>query len=422
MTGYRASLGRIAAAVCLAVALSAGTLDAVALAAEPANLKLLTWNIQMLPTALDFASTDLQKGQTLRAPWIVEHLNQCDYDVVVLQEVIDKKIAEQLCAGLKATYPHVVFAPAKLGLAGCSGGNLIVGRLPLKYVSHTVFKNITGVDKLAEKGCLVVETEIDGVHADHRRPPASRQRQDQRSRVRRDSRRRGSSCDAVGRAANPGGRHERSGGRAPVRPPAVDRRDGRISARRPQSLHRRRLQQLEQAEQATQAHRPRAAKSPRNEEHRGSPDHPTRTTASTRGAPWTWLTITASSPRFELPSNQLSPTVRNSMRRAPLVSFVLLVTMACASAACSQEASRFTPPDDVAFRTVNIMSEGTRLTAEVYAPKNPATEKLPTIIMAHGWGGVAAHLRPEAVAFARAGYLVVTFDYRGWGAATRAWC
>lgn len=165
MTGYRASLGRIAAAVCLAVALSAGTLDAVALAAEPANLKLLTWNIQMLPTALDFASADLQKGQTLRAPWIVEHLNQCDYDVVVLQEVIDKKIAEQLCAGLKATYPHVVFAPAKLGLAGCSGGNLIVGRLPLKYVSHTVFKNITGVDKLAEKGCLVVETEIDGVHA-----------------------------------------------------------------------------------------------------------------------------------------------------------------------------------------------------------------------------------------------------------------
>jgi dienelactone hydrolase len=36
--------------------------------------------------------------------------------------------------------------------------------------------------------------------------------------------------------------------------------------------------------------------------------------------------------------------------------------------------------------------------------------------MAHGWGGVAAHLRPDAVTFARAGYLVVTFDYRGWGA------
>ena len=37
-------------------------------AAPKANLKLLTWNIQMLPTALDFASGALQKKQTLRAP------------------------------------------------------------------------------------------------------------------------------------------------------------------------------------------------------------------------------------------------------------------------------------------------------------------------------------------------------------------
>ena len=35
--------------------------------------------------------------------------------------------------------------------------------------------------------------------------------------------------------------------------------------------------------------------------------------------------------------------------------------------------------------------------------------------MSHGWGGTAAALRPDAIAFARAGYLVVTFDYRGWG-------
>ncbi len=61
------------------------------------------------------------------------------------------------------------------------------------------------------------------------------------------------------------------------------------------------------------------------------------------------------------------------------------------------------------------MSEGTRMAAEVFAPKNPRGEKLPTIVMSHGWGGTAAGLRPDAVAFARAGYLVVAFDYRGWG-------
>lgn len=56
------------------------------------------------------------------------------------------------------------------------------------------------------------------------------------------------------------------------------------------------------------------------------------------------------------------------------------------------------------------------MAAEVFAPKNPAGEKLPTIVLSHGWGGVASQLRGDALAFARAGYLVLIFDYRGWGA------
>src|SRR6185437_8061651 len=60
-------------------------------------------------------------------------------------------------------------------------------------------------------------------------------------------------------------------------------------------------------------------------------------------------------------------------------------------------------------------SEGTRMAAEVFAPKEPKSERLPTIVMSHGWGGTAAALRPDAIRFARAGYLVVVFDYRGWG-------
>jgi dienelactone hydrolase len=75
----------------------------------------------------------------------------------------------------------------------------------------------------------------------------------------------------------------------------------------------------------------------------------------------------------------------------------------------------FKVPEDVAFRTEDILSEGTRMVAEVFAPKKPKSDRLPTIIMSHGWGGTAAALRPDAIAFARAGYLVITFDYRGWG-------
>jgi hypothetical protein len=80
-------------------------------------------------------------------------------------------------------------------------------------------------------------------------------------------------------------------------------------------------------------------------------------------------------------------------------------------------AKEYTPPDGIRFRRVDIMSEGVRLSGEVFRPEDRAeSDKLPTIILCHGWGGTAALLRPEGVAFARAGFMVISFDYRGWGA------
>jgi dienelactone hydrolase len=76
----------------------------------------------------------------------------------------------------------------------------------------------------------------------------------------------------------------------------------------------------------------------------------------------------------------------------------------------------FKPPEAIAYRTANIMSEGVRLTGELFSLKELAGKQLPTVILCHGWGGTAALLRQQALDFARAGYLAITFDYRGWGA------
>lgn len=79
-------------------------------------------------------------------------------------------------------------------------------------------------------------------------------------------------------------------------------------------------------------------------------------------------------------------------------------------------AKDYKAPEGVNFRHVTIMSEGVRLHGEVFTPKNAkAGEKLPAVVMAHGWGGVAAFLRNDAADIARAGYFVLVFDYRGWG-------
>jgi pimeloyl-ACP methyl ester carboxylesterase len=94
-----------------------------------------------------------------------------------------------------------------------------------------------------------------------------------------------------------------------------------------------------------------------------------------------------------------------------------LVLLATASPAWGQpKSTSFAPPKDIDYRTATIVSEGTRMAAEVFALKGNDNKPLPTILMCHGWGGVAESLRPDAVVFARAGYFVVTFDYRGWGA------
>ena len=103
-------------------------------------------------------------------------------------------------------------------------------------------------------------------------------------------------------------------------------------------------------------------------------------------------------------------------RRTFFTMFLLAILLGTWQTASAQRPGReFKPPEDVAYRRADIYSEGTRLQAEIFSLKASAGEQLPTIIMSHGWGGVAALLRPEAVFFAQNGYLVVTFDYRGWG-------
>ena len=84
-------------------------------------------------------------------------------------------------------------------------------------------------------------------------------------------------------------------------------------------------------------------------------------------------------------------------------------------AAAQQPATGFKAPENIDYRTANIISEGVRLQAELFSLKSLAGKPLPTIIQAHGWGGVAANFRWDALALANAGYLVIDFDYRGWG-------
>jgi len=107
------------------------------------------------------------------------------------------------------------------------------------------------------------------------------------------------------------------------------------------------------------------------------------------------------------------------MRAKNTLKFILLsisLAIAINPEARSQRASlTFQVPENLEFRTAKIISEGVRLHAEIFSLKALTGKPLPTIIMAHGWGGTAADFRRDAMELANAGYLVITFDYRGWG-------
>ena len=100
--------------------------------------------------------------------------------------------------------------------------------------------------------------------------------------------------------------------------------------------------------------------------------------------------------------------------RDRLLFWCLIVGLLATSEARAQRG--FELPDTVTRRAVDIWSEGTRLAGDLYAPRDlAADETRPTIVMSHGWGGTKALLANVASRLAAEGYLVLAFDYRGWG-------
>lgn len=72
--------------------------------------------------------------------------------------------------------------------------------------------------------------------------------------------------------------------------------------------------------------------------------------------------------------------------------------------------------NDVERRPVHIWSDGTRMAGDLWLPAGfDAARGWPAILLTHGWGGTRYHLNERyAPKFADAGFVVLTFDYRGW--------
>jgi dienelactone hydrolase len=72
---------------------------------------------------------------------------------------------------------------------------------------------------------------------------------------------------------------------------------------------------------------------------------------------------------------------------------------------------------EVESRAVDIWSNGIRLSGDLWYPSDlKKGEKLPAIILCNGWSGTRKFTnRLVAPDFAKVGYVVLSFDYKGWG-------
>lgn len=131
---------------------------------DSVKLKVLTWNIQMLPDMLGMFSHSLRKKQTLRINWIIEHLKTSPADIIVLQEVFDVQMHRKLRRQLKKVFPYQVqpLKRNKLWFWRQNSGVMFLSKIPIKQIGSTVYKAHEGIDGMADKGFTLVEGTKDG--------------------------------------------------------------------------------------------------------------------------------------------------------------------------------------------------------------------------------------------------------------------
>jgi endonuclease/exonuclease/phosphatase family metal-dependent hydrolase len=122
-------------------------LESLNLSAQHDTLKILTYNVQMLPTFLK------KIKQKARAEAIIKQIDSADYDIVFFQEMFDKRISKLFWKALNDKYPYKMRDENKYFLK-VKNGLMIWSKKSLENKHSIVFQQATSWDKWSKKGAL----------------------------------------------------------------------------------------------------------------------------------------------------------------------------------------------------------------------------------------------------------------------------
>lgn len=121
------------------------------------TLRLLSWNIQMLPFPAP------PHGKAKRARAIASILQEQRYDIVVFQEAFKHRSRRILRRELKQVFPHQTpVLNQKTISIKTNGGVMIFSRHPINAVHEIRFTQRRGYDKFARKGAMLAEINFNG--------------------------------------------------------------------------------------------------------------------------------------------------------------------------------------------------------------------------------------------------------------------
>ena len=131
-------------------------------AVENDTLKIVSWNIKMVPKALGLFTKSARKKQKDRAPRIIQYLNNANFDIVILQELFDQLITKKFCEDLNINYPYIL-SPIKEGVSvKMTSGVMILSKYPYELIAHEIFNVSKKTDNSAQKACSLIKVDING--------------------------------------------------------------------------------------------------------------------------------------------------------------------------------------------------------------------------------------------------------------------
>jgi endonuclease/exonuclease/phosphatase family metal-dependent hydrolase len=121
------------------------------------GLKILTWNIYMLPHCSWF------HDNCKRARFIAGKLKSSDYDIIMFEEAFDRRPRNILKEALKAGFPYI-YGPANYSFFSvrANSGLWILSKIPLRRLEEIEFANRYGIDAMSRKGAILFQGSWNG--------------------------------------------------------------------------------------------------------------------------------------------------------------------------------------------------------------------------------------------------------------------